>query len=211
MKHALFTTLLLIALSRTNAQSFRWGINAGAVMAQVHTVADNDKENSDSRWGFNAGIMADLNIGKNFSFQPGLSFLQKGGRATSTVGDPPAKTAFILNYLELPLNIVYHVPAKKGHLIVGLGPSIGYALSGKVKVSLNGETTTSKISFGGGGDEFRHFEFGANLLAGYEWSTGWMIMANYNLGLSNQLNGDQGKWKNRYFGIRLGYFLSGNH
>jgi len=50
-------------------------------------------------------------------------------------------------------------------------------------------------------------DFGINLLTGYHFSNGIFISFNYNSGMNNLVvNGDSNhSFKNKYFGLRLGY------
>ncbi len=50
-------------------------------------------------------------------------------------------------------------------------------------------------------------DFGANFMAGYIMNNGLMLKVNYSLGLANLSNVSDSDWKNRYFGVTLGYFF----
>jgi len=55
------------------------------------------------------------------------------------------------------------------------------------------------------------FDFGANIVTGYQSPKGFLIAANFNQGLSNLVPGDaeNSSIKSHYFGLRLGYVLKG--
>ncbi len=205
-----FVCAIFISLT-VHAQEARIGFSAGAVLAQVKTKADNETHRSNSRLGFNIAVNGDVPIAGNFSFQPALIFLQKGGKESEDVIGIAVKNTISINYLELPLNLIYRSPGNKAHFITGLGPSLSYALSGTVKVEQDGQSQTVKIKFGNGSDnELKKFELGGNLLAGCEFNNGLFIALNYNIGFSNISTDSNSKWKNNYFGLRLGYFIGGN-
>lgn len=206
MKKLVFTMSSIILMQLLHAQSVRWGVTAGATMAQVYTITDQEKDHSSYKPGFSAGFMADLPVGKSFSFQPGFQFLQKGGQEKMGDAGTSIKTSVHLDYLELPLNFIYHGKSTTGHFFVGLGPTVAYALGGHAKIDYNGQVDDEKIEFGSDADKLKHLEFGANALAGYESKNGWLISANYNLGISNLFN-DGGTWKNNYFGLKLGFLF----
>ena len=194
--------------STVHAQKARIGFSAGATLAQVKTEADNQKDKSDLHLGFTLGVVADVSFGKQFSFQPALNFLQKGGKDNQTINGMSYKSAITLNYLELPLNFVYHSKGKKGHFLTGIGPSLAYALSGKAKISSGDQTESVKLKIGNGtDDDLKPFEFSGNVLAGYESSNGIFVTVNYNFGLSNVSTDSQSTLKNSYFGLRIGYLL----
>jgi Outer membrane protein beta-barrel domain len=194
--------------STVHAQKARIGFSAGATLAQAKTAVDNQKDKSDLHLGFALGVVADVSLGEQFSFQPALNILQKGGKDNQTMNGVIYKSAITLNYLELPLNFVYHDKGKKGHFIAGIGPSLAYALSGKAKISSGDQTESVKLKIGNGtDDDLKPFEFGGNVLAGYESSNGIFVTVNYNFGLSNVSTDSQSTLKNSYFGLRIGYLL----
>ena len=129
--------------------------------------------------------------------------------------DESSSDKLILDYLEVPLNFVYH----NSGFFIGAGPSVAYGLSGKEKYtdkedpSYSGDT---KIKFGSDEEELKAFEFGVNALAGYRTTGGLMFSACYNLGLTDIQNTSNdnsffevGKVKNKYFAVKIGYILSG--
>ncbi len=84
-------------------------------------------------------------------------------------------------------------------------------LSGKDKWKNDTESGTDDIKFGSGdNDDLKAFEAGINFVTGYQCKGGFLIAVNYNTGLSNLVNtveGDNSKFHNRYFGIRIGYMF----
>lgn len=208
MKKKLFVFALLIAIaSFTQAQSTRFGVTAGATLSTFQMKADNVSIKSDAKIGFTAGVFADIALADNFSFQPGLNFTQKGGKFNSNdelFGD----ATLTFSYLELPLNVLYKAPAGNGKFFAGVGPSLAYGLGGKAKA--DGES--EDIKFGGdeNEDDFKPFDFGGNIIAGYELSNGLSFSLNFNTTLNNFSHDSDVKAKNTYFGLRIGYLLGGN-
>jgi hypothetical protein len=201
------TMLVLMSLLTTvitSAQQTSFGFTAGATFSSLKLKADNIFLTSDLKPGFTAGLLINAPISANFSFQPALNFSQHGG----TFKEEGETAKMTLNYLELPLNFIYNTSAKGGFFI-GAGPALAYGLSGKAKAS-GGES--EKIKFGTGNEETKPLEFSANIISGYRFAKGFMVSANYNLGLTSlsHANSDEGTLKNSYFAIRLGCLLSGN-
>ncbi len=193
------------------AQNARFGFNGGILSAVSKVTSDNETSSSKSKIGFTVGVMADVPIGSNFSFQPGLSFLQKGGQDTQNDGTNTTKVTISVNCLELPLNLVYKTGGKAGGFFIGAGPSLTYNLSGKIKATVDGTTISQSIKFGSGSEDMlKRFELGGNFLTGYEFSNGLSLTLNYNIGFNNISADPQSKWKSSYVGLRLGYFLKGN-
>jgi hypothetical protein len=204
MKKLFILQIALCSLITMNAQNVRFGITAGTSIASQKFKASGISISGDSKVGFTAGVLADLGLSENFVFQPGLNFVQKGSKISSG-GVTATQT---LNYIELPLNALYKTSAGSGSFFAGIGPALGYGFGGTAKS--DGES--QDIHFGSSdNDDYKPFEFSGNILAGYEFSNGFFVSANYNHGFSNILNGgdaDQSA-KNNYFGIRLGYKFGG--
>jgi len=204
MKKLLVVSIALFSLISLNAQNIRFGVTAGTSIASQKFKSSGITISGDSKVGFTAGVLADMGLSENFVFQPGLNFTQKGSKISSD-GMTATQT---LNYIELPLNFLFKTAAGSGSFFGGIGPVLGYGISGKAESG--GES--QDIHFGNGdNDDYKPFEFSGNIIAGYEFSNGFLISANYNHGFSNILNGagSDASAKNNYFGIRLGYKFGG--
>jgi len=205
MKKLILTLVVFTALMPlAKAQNARFGFTAGATLATYKTNVDNISATSNSKLGFSVGFTADIPMSSTFSFQPALQFLQKGGKESNGTFD----LTTTMNYLELPLNFIYKAPGTGGHFLIGLGPSLAYGLGGTVSASSGGQSESTSLHFGGDGN-LKAFEFGGNILTGYEWNSGFFVQLNYNMGFSNISPDSQSSFKNNYFGLRLGYFLKG--
>lgn len=210
----LFALCLMATCFFSNAQSSKatFGFTAGATIASYKATVQSLSVRSDSKAGFTAGIMASIDCGKHFYFQPGLSFTQKGGILKDVTTDTKNNGTF--NYVELPLNFVYNFHSTKGKFFLGAGPSVAMGIGGKYKIT-GMNTESGKVKFGNSeSDDFKALEMGATILGGYQFSSGIFLAANYNFGLSNIApKGSSGQEKvtihNDYIGIKLGYlFLS---
>ena len=215
MKKSLLAFSFLTIISATAfSQDIKWGIQAGAAIASQQAKQSGITITSDSKIGFTLGVLSDISITDNFTFQPGLNFTQKGSKFSMTDGGESMESTQTLNYVELPLNFLYNAPAGKGKFFAGLGPVVNYGISGKVKVKMTGEPEISEdVNFGNdeAEDNYKPFEFAGNVLAGYEFSNGVFLAANYNAGLSNiAVGGDSdNSVKNRHFGVKLGFKFGG--
>ena len=210
MKTTIFTFIsLFVLMNYSHAQQSSFGFTAGAVFASYKVSISSVSVTSKTKTGFTVGITSSIPMGKRFSFEPALNYLQKGGVIKET--GTSDKSTF--NYLELPLNFVYNAHSAKGKFFVGAGPSLSMGLSGKEKYDDGTNSETTDIKFGSGeNDDLKPFEAGINFLAGYQFKDGFLIAANYNAGLSNiaiTTGGDNSKAHNRYFGVRIGYMIPG--
>ena len=201
----IFSIMAVVAISTQSAaaQMASFGITTGAVLSNYSAKTDGEESPKlDSKVGLTFGIMSNIPINKSISFQPALNYIQKGASYT----EDETKIKIKLNYLELPLNFVYNAPEKNGHFFIGAGPYIAYGIAAKVKVG----DVEVKGHFGSGEDDMaKPLEIGANVLTGYQFAGGFNIAANYNRGLNNISTDRSSKEHNYYFGLRVGYMLSG--
>lgn len=208
---SIFTTPVLMILLTPGFVSAQTtvGITGGASFANVTVKSGGISVSPKLKTGITAGLFIDAPLSSNFSFQPALNFVQKG----YVVKEDSYKDKLNLNYLEVPLNFVYHTNKSEGFFI-GAGPSVAFGISGKEKYTDSDfpeDNSTDKIKFGSSDDEIKRIDFGANVLAGYKLAGGFMVSGNYNLGLSNIANtgndnpDEGGTIKNRYFAIKIGY------
>jgi hypothetical protein len=209
----LAVVLSLVAAVAVNAQGL--GIKAGINLANF--AFDPELEESlDMLFGFHAGIVYEVELTDALFFGPGLMFSQKGSKFSFNEYDDDfeseininAKT--IINYLEIPLNLVYKMDLGGANLVFKAGPYLGYAINGKEKLEMDVMGTSINVSedieFGSGEDQMRRLDYGINAGVGLEF-TGFKIGAQYGLGLSNLANDDDYKMKNRVIGVSVGYFL----
>jgi hypothetical protein len=194
-------------------------VGANMATAKLSYVDGNETIDQDnkSKVGFVGGLVAEIPITSSINFRPELNYSMKGYKwdESGTFGE--YKEDVTMNYIELPLNFTYNVPAGNHTVFFGLGPVIGLGLSGKVEANYAGTEENADIKFDGeenppAGDNDWHLnalDFGADILAGFKLSNGAFISAGYTLGFSNIHPEGNTEWKNRAFGIKIGYFFSG--
>ena len=191
MKTKLISIALILMLSAplVIAQSTDKGKTSFAILGGVNfqnlngkDIAGNKLEN-DMILGFHAGVNIQIPVAPEFYFQPGLLFSTKGAK-NSTI-------TYKLSYIELPLNFVYKGLLGNGFVMVGFGPYVGYAIATK-------------------GGDFKAFDAGGNVFAGYEMAGGIFCQLNTQFGMLN-INTDTGNSsdkssvKNTGFGLSIGY------
>jgi outer membrane protein with beta-barrel domain len=199
MRKTLLLCALILGACAANAQ---FGIQAGVDFYSAKQKVSGISINSDAQAGFTAGVVYSAPIGNDFSFMPSLNFTQKGGK----MSESGAEEKVTLNYIDLPLNFVYNIHG----FFVGAGPALGFGISGKDKGTFGGQSETNDVNFGSGDDDdLKPFEISANILAGYKFSNGFFVSANYNPGLNDISNDDDSKYHNSGFGIRIGYMFGG--
>lgn len=197
--------------TKTTVGGTTFGVRAGVNFQNLNgEILGNDLDYK-LKVGFHVGVNAEIPIADEFYLQPGLLFSTKGAS-----WDDNNDTKTNISYLELPVNFLYKPVLGTGKLLLGFGPYAGYAIGGKIKGD-NGDTDLefeSELAANQAGQyiyTFRRFDFGANLLAGYEFNNKFSVQLNAQLGLTNispevsGLDKDENKTKNTGFGVSVGY------
>ena len=199
------TIIILMAfiffMHAANSQKARIGFTAGSSLANYKFKEGDEDQSGNSKAGFTAGLIVNIPAGKNFMIQPGIHWVGKG----STDEENGDKATLTTNSIEIPVNFLY---TSNGGFFIGAGPSASFAVSGKAKFN----DVSADLHFGNStDDDMKGFDFGANVVTGYQSPGGFLVAANFNQGFSNLVPGDAGSSsiKSHYFGIRLGYVLKG--
>ena len=226
MKKLLLCASVIVATMSANAQT-KFGLQAGANFASIKAEDGPTTTTSDTKVGFIIGGLAKVDFGNNISFRPELNFIQKGGKEneTETTAGVTFKeeTDFILSYFQLAPNFVYNFKAGAGGVFIGVGPEFSFGVGGKAKYTSSAtgagvnESESGKVDIKFDGDEkstdnnlhLKSFDYGANILAGYELSNGAFISAGYTLGLANISPYEKSSFKNRGFNVKIGYMFGG--
>lgn len=213
MKKLLSLTLLfVITYYPSQAQNTRFGFTAGASIANYNAKVSGESDNGNSKTGLTAGVLVDIPLSKNFSFQPAVNFVQKGTKDEQTYGGNTEKVSLGTNHIEVPMNILFNASGNTGNFFIGAGPSLAFGISGKWKFEDDTNSLTEDVSFGNGqDDDLKGLDMGVNFLAGFCFPNGLMFSVNYNTGLSNLAIGGSGNasLKSHYFGIKAGWMLKG--
>jgi hypothetical protein len=196
------------------AQKSRVGFFAGPVFSDLRGTVNNIKVEGDTKPGFAAGFIVDAPINSHFSFQPAISYVQKGTITQKPLG--PTKKDRIsteLRYTDLTLNVLYNTNADKGNFFIGAGPYVGFNLPSKFLTKSPGDLTSeTDITFGNTiAETYRGIDFGANALMGYRLKGGFFVSANYSLGLRNLIpegSLSTGDTKNTYIGLSIGWLVN---
>lgn len=224
MKKPILLLLLTFATSAAFAQIPTIGIKGGVNFATLsasgqenNVVAGTNLQSSSGNvTSFNIGVFADLKFG-NFSLQPAVNFTGKGGIFDGATGLLPdgstsqVHSKYNLYYIQVPVNLVYHIPVVIGEIYIGAGPYGSSAVHGKLKQTAvntkNGSFGGSQdIKFGNNADEIKRMDYGANAIAGIRLKGGLLFNINYDLGLTNILpDADGNKMKTRVLGISAGF------
>ena len=202
-----------------------------ALVGGIHTssvIEKNDlpgfeefKKGYSNRTGGHFGIIADLPINGSarFSFQPGIIFQNKGRKYfnidTSTSPVQSLTYNQLINYVDLPLNLVVKFPlSAKTKFIIGAGPYLSAFYNGKETTETfykNGDFVEDKnedLPVGNAEGKYAVFNYGVGALAGLEIGR-VMLTANASQGLNDFYRSPDhdGSFKHRVIGATLGIFL----
>jgi hypothetical protein len=200
----LFSTVIL-------AQSTRFGVTGGVVYSTMFSKINGEKDLSNFKFGGTVGVMADVPMEKNGSFRTGVNFVQKGGKNETTDGTDKIEESYRLNYIEVPLLVLFNIPCKTdGKIRLGGGVTPGFAISGKYKYEVNGAGDEEDIDFGDKTDsDLNWMDFSLNFQAEYEFSNGVFLSLGWSQGINRLFvsGSEKDKLYNHYAGLRVGYFF----
>lgn len=205
MKTRLFTLALVLILSAPlaiaqTAERGRasFGILGGVNFQNLNGELSGDKLENDMLLGFHGGVNIQIPIASEFYFQPGLMFAIKGAKNTYTILGADFTDETRINYIEIPLNLVYKGALSNGFVMLGFGPYLAYGISGKQIIE--GSSFTIER-----GTDYNALDAGANIFAGFEMASGIFLQLDTQLGLVNINPADNPTTKNTGFGFSLGY------
>lgn len=186
---ALSTALFANAQSSKREEGIKIGIKAGI---NASTFNGDNTENSSMRNGLHFGLVSEIILSDQFSFQPELLYSAQGLRYDSTVAAPSSKSRY--DYINVPLMVKYYAYEK---LSVEFGPQVGFLINADNRSNAGND----KI------DDQNIVDFGMNLGLGYELKNGIFFQGRYNLGITN-VNGnefkDTVKYTNSVFQVSVG-------
>ncbi len=110
----------MLVLPQIAAADVRFGIKAGANVANVNGDIGTALQDWKSTVGFCGGIFLELNLGRVLTIQPEVLYTMKG--ADTGTG----KLTF--DYLEIPILLKLRIPTGSVHPFVFAGPAFGFTL-----------------------------------------------------------------------------------
>jgi hypothetical protein len=209
-----FTIVILLIGNITNAQNLV-NIFAGAQTINARYKVNDEKQKTQSKFGFQAGIGMKVPFENKLYFTPSVFYNLKGYKVQFNQHvyppDPDAvNNDVMLHTVDVALLLQVDLGNQADHFFIGFGPSIDFQLFGKEKFKLlNGNMVDRKMKFGFA--DYGHYTTSAMGRLGYETSSGLLIFVQYNLGLGSINNADGGPTiRHRVFGLSIGKILNSN-
>src|SRR5688572_11414207 len=156
--------VLIISHQKGFSQDIRVGITGGLTISDISSPYN--EMNHGSKTGFIGGMVVDVPMGNNFSFQPQLNYVQKGNLFRE---DANQQIFYALRYAETKFNFIYNLgDSGKTVFFGGVGPSLAFNLpSKKVTKPKEGESNYVDVLFGKTiENDFKGFDYGVNFIAG---------------------------------------------
>ena len=210
MKNRLLSIVLILVLSASFAiaqekSKMSFGILGGVNFQNLNgKLSSGDKLENDMLLGFHGGVNVQIPIAPEFYFQPGLMFATKGAKDTYTILGAEFTDEIKINYIEMPLNLVYKASLGNGFFMLGFGPYVAYGISGK-QVFEGKDITFER------GVDYNALDAGGNIFAGFETAGGLFLQLDTQFGMMNihhddgNSTNDKSTAKNTGFGLSLGY------
>ena len=183
----------MVATAASAQVSF--GIQGGANLSNLNI----EGLSTSSKFGFNAGVLADFGLTHDMGIRSGLHFTTKG--AKHELG--PIETTINLMYLQIPVHFAYKIDVMPGTRIVFHGgPYVAYGIGGSISINVPGESDSIE-AFGDDGG-FDRFDFGLGIGVGFEFGR-FLTGIGWDMGLLNISNSDEGTARNMNAHLTVGF------
>ncbi|GAB3019097.1 hypothetical protein GCM10027051_25220 [Niabella terrae] len=225
MKKYCFLLILVIFSVSAGLAQVKLGVQGSLLRSQV-TMEDTSSfvmaihGDNKARFGFRAGVFAELPLSGSLFLASSLNFVRKGAEFKSRFFSEQISTKYITHHLELPVNLMIK-NSGSGGFYGGAGPTLSIGLGGKRKyysISDANEEKSSelKIKFdnktwaeaGMKDYHLKFLELGLQAYAGYELPNRIRLQLEYHQDLSNlSVSPETSSYKNRYLALTVGCLL----
>ena len=218
--------ILIVALyicgfsAHAQSDGVSFGLRAGVDMQNFNGKDHNgDQLKMSAVPRYHVGFTVDVPIAPDFYFQPALLYTTKGAESNNEFLGIDMDANYNLGYIGLPLNLLYKPYLGTGRIILGFGPYLAYGINGKVNYNIGNISSEEKIDFTSENTSsnpmdrkyFNAFDYGGNLILGYELANGFSFQLNTLLGLAKinrenpSLSFTDTEIRNTGYGLSLGY------
>ncbi|WP_222165154.1 outer membrane beta-barrel protein [Edaphocola aurantiacus] len=191
-----WTALLLCCIFATQAMAQQIDIFGGINPSGIRHQIDGNRQDASGKIGYHFGlsVFVPFNAKKydsdngGYGFFPALQYIKKGTVKSTILG--PSVADIKIGFLQLNLPLSY----TSGMYGIGIGPYVGYAVSGQKKYRV-GNGATEKIDFG---NELKRIDYGIGIHMNIS-----IFRIQYELGLANLATGNNGTAKTRSLSLSL--------
>jgi hypothetical protein len=224
-KNSVLTALfVLLTFSFINAQGVSLGARAGMVWNHVVSRDLNSTLDFNTINAASVGLVANIHLTDNISFQPELNYTEKGFK-TSVGTDLKlfgtnlpigARANTVVKYLDMPLALKYNFGTEGVRFFAMAGPTLGYALSGTIEtytkvliVDVKAATTPINLN----NENYKRFEVGGIVGSGVSIPVGngnFYADVRYTRSFQDvyEVPIVGAKVRNQGFGVGIGYLMN---
>jgi hypothetical protein len=203
----LLTVFILFAFLITSAQT-KFGITVGINIANMKEKVDDKKHLRTFIPRIEIGSILEIPINENWILHTSPYYSGKGCRYGNTFTTKNDSIRIHLNYIELPLQILYKFSSEKlSKVLIGGGCYVAYGFNGAVLYK--DDVARTKKYLHRKNSYYKRWDFGYSLNSSYQYNNKYGIKAGFSHSLLNILrNGDADyKAKNIVFNISLTGFI----
>jgi hypothetical protein len=201
MKKIFLAVLALVSMSLVSDAQFRVGVKAGGTISRQRVNGESGSSlfSNDKYKNYHAGLITEFKIAQNVYLQPQLLYTRKGSRLLSSIGAPDMKVR--VNYVEMPVNVIYKLPASFGQIFGGAGAALSYGFSGKL------DQAGHKQSVFADNRTWRREDISLSFTAGVEFDNGIFVSINSQKGLLDVYKASNVSVKNSSVSVSVGYMI----
>jgi hypothetical protein len=197
----IFAVVTVTVFSLASMAQFKAGIKVGGNLSKqrVNVSGNGDLFSNDEARSWHAGLISEVKITENLYLQPQLLYVRKGATLQHAMGAGDTKVR--LNYVEVPVNLLYKISLPFGKIFAGGGASFGYAFSGKEEQNGVKRKLYRDIK------DWKREELSLNYTVGIEFNNGLFASFNSQKGLTDIYKIDGTSVKNRAMSVSVGCLL----
>lgn len=222
--------LTALLLTQTLKAQVTYGVNVHGIVntAEFNSETGNN-ETKDLKLGYGGGLFVNFPVGESlFNINASVNYQQKGVKVKEDLAvEEPGTTLktdshLTLNYIEVPVMVIYNFNKEANTWFAGVGPSFGYGIGGKAEVFLDGEENGQSFSYyyemkpfkdieEEDGMGFKRFDVSGKILIGKRVLDKGTIQLAYQHGFNNIANRDEykgNKYQSRSLMLTLSYAIN---
>lgn len=209
------------------------GVHRASVSPNFLNYPDTAMNTGGAKTGFSIGFVANVPINNGLYFHTGVLYTKKGSSWTQLYDTLhvaksrkeqllSANTEVNVNYIEIPLNLMYKSPARgKTRFVMGAGPQLSMLYTGFTRSStihVSQKTVASEVEYhyeqksvedlpiGHIPGRYRIVHVTANTFAGFEFGRVFFT-ANYSVGLDAFYTEEDRFYRHQAVGARMGIYM----
>ena len=197
------TTFALAQSTETKGSPISFGVKAGGnytLLNASHAI--------DNKFAYYVGGFAKVKLSDKLFLQPEIVYSLEGGKTNGIYYSVGANgqdykinhERVNLNYINVPIMLQYKATDK---FYLEAGPQFGFLLNAKYKRDIDGKGNTTDVS-----DNFKAFNFGVAIGAGYQITPQLGINARYTHGLTDIVKNNHPEIDGKTRSLQLGLSYS---